>query len=446
MNFPRLSLFVAGDIQDQISKPEIWQLLVENGFVHRTTVQAVGFCRDLKTNSLVVVLPKAFGILNREELQKPRNKIDQTYLLVRIFNKIHRQTNLSTQLIASNKPLPQTLSGYDPILDSFEAALKLVQEFQSQGFYFRKVRKSFRDAHSYPINWAKTLKQSNPSLQDDEIFLASSVHIGKRLTLAHQLSELHVRTLREIYDLIGLRFPDEGFEKIGTQPLSRTPISRIFNLIEQLSHEIYDDRGQFLLRAIRAYLGAGQSKYSRATETNPLLVYSANFENIWEHLLRDQFGKSVPVPSCGQWFPYPAETPTVGIQPKLDGYCSLERFGIIFDAKDYQLTNQEKWIGSASDHYKQIIYRSLLERQNPQTYYFNILMFPTVQTNNLFEIRGGHCWPSIPQSIVFEVAVDYEKVVRSWLGEIYLDKKKELFNLIQNIQVFQARLLGTQVT
>jgi len=117
MSMPRrLEFVVAGDSRETIEKgcgKAAWRSLADNGFVERTSVSCVGFHRDIKANTLLVVLPKAFNSeAARARLNEPAYEREQIYRLIRVFKKVRRETQFSLAGGSSNQvldPIPFTL-------------------------------------------------------------------------------------------------------------------------------------------------------------------------------------------------------------------------------------------------------------------------------------------------------------------------------------------------
>ena len=101
---PRLAVVVSGDIKGEIDKnygPEVWRTLADNGFADRKSIGSVGFCRDIQANTLVAVLPKAYSLqVARESLALSDAVKSHVFRLIRVFNKIARETNYKTGVIA----------------------------------------------------------------------------------------------------------------------------------------------------------------------------------------------------------------------------------------------------------------------------------------------------------------------------------------------------------
>ena len=108
----------------------------------------------------------------------------------------------------------------------------------------------------------------------------------------------------------------------------------------------------------------------------------------------------------------------------------------LVDGKDYQIHNGSTKLGSAADHYKQIIYRQLTKPPHPDRFY-NVLMFPSIDQEKLFELVGCHRWKDISNSRVFEVTVDYDTITKHWLGEErYMGEVQKDLEASQKNQIF----------
>jgi hypothetical protein len=87
---------------------------------------------------------------------------------------------------------------------------------------------------------------------------------------------------------------------------------------------------------------------------------------------------------------------------------------MIIDAKDKRVQGGER-SGTSDDHYKQIIYRNLFDNGERVV---NVLVFPSLNTRGrLLRLLGMHRWDRLGEkSIVYEMAMNYEKAARHWLG------------------------------
>jgi hypothetical protein len=434
-----LSIVVCGDRKDYLDQeygPHIWRILADSGFVEGKSIGGVGFCRDFENDRLITVLPKAFSSSSvRNSFSASEYIKKQIYQLIRVFNKLNRSdysvTNSDGGDTFSNK-------GSDPVLNSLEAALKIRSEYRTNGLYYKKRKIRQLSKINHQINWPSTISRRLPVLDDEGIFYPSMVHNSRAHNLQHPMSDLHLSCLREILRLVGDKslssLPETSFNK------SLSSIKKPKNYIRDISHDVFDERGRKLAKLMEVYLGHGRLQSSAIKRKDDLLGYTANFEIVWESILRSLFdrGKSRILPK-GQWFAY--QTPlseTSGISPVIDGEMSSDACSAYIDAKDYRVKGGLLF-GSPNDHYKQVIYRLLTDPDSPDNF-FNILVFPGIGQDGLFKIHGCHKWAQIPNSTVYEVSVDYELAVSRWLGDLSFSLDNTVKKLLMDLSDFEARV------
>jgi hypothetical protein len=160
-------------------------------------VGCVGFCRDIEENSLLVVLPKAFAFPEtRERLKEPAYKREQIYRLIRVFKKVRQDTNFSLSGGKTNKILDREMEAVDPVLDSFDAALRLRHDYRENGVYVRKSVRHATNKPNLPVNWSATVKRSSVVLTGREIFFDNTIHRSRKRDLTHSLYLLHIALLK----------------------------------------------------------------------------------------------------------------------------------------------------------------------------------------------------------------------------------------------------------
>ena len=139
----------------------------------------------------------------------------------------------------------------------------------------------------------------------------------------------------------------------------------------------------------------------------------------------------------GRWMPQGVASESIGITPEIDVYFTVDNDEILLDAKDYQIVNGSylERSGSAPDHYKQTVYRRLITEKHSNSFY-NILAFPRFGQKSLFELIGSHHWTNLDDSLVYEIGIDYDLVVRYWLNERNLNIPSELSNLLDEVKIF----------
>lgn len=439
---PRLEFVVAGDNRETIERTcgkEAWRTLADNGFVERLSVSCVGFHRNIEKNSLLVVLPKAFNSsAPRARLQDPAYQREHVYKLIRVFRKIRSETLFALDIGPSNEMSQRESRFVDPVLDSFDAALRLRQDYREHGAYTRKSPRSIKNSLNLPVNWPRTFRRTTALLNQGEIFLSDTVHHTRKRDLTHPLCLLQTRCLKEIFALTGERSDLEELEGLDDKNY-RAVKSHPRDFLRSLKASIYDERGRFLISTIGAFLGESSLAASSREIREELLSYSKDFEDIWEYVLRDLISPNLKnrLLPVGEWRAWPNASSSVGIQPVFDIFLASGAWEVLIDAKDYRLLNGAKWNGSSSDHYKQIIYRQLLTAPNASPV-VNILAFPNLGQKKLFSIRGCHSWKEVPGSQVFEITVDYDLAIARWLREIPIDVNKEMTDLIAELKEFSS--------
>lgn len=442
----RLEFVVAGDSRELIEKDcgkAVWRSLADNGFIERTSVSCVGFHRDIETNSLLVVLPKAFNSPGaRARLDEPAYEREQIYRLIRIFKKVRRETQFSLAGGKTNQILDRELCTTNAVLDSFDAALRLRRDYRENGLYLRKLTQPIFNKPNLPVNWTRTIRHSTTVFNGREVFFDNTVHQARKRDMSHPLCLLHVACLKEIFGLTGERNDLEGIESLDPKSFRRVK-AKPRNYLRDLRASIFDERGRFLISAISSYLSETSLVGSDRQVREDLLSYTKDFEDIWEQVLRDLMApglKKRTLPA-GEWFGWPDASVKKGMQPEFDIRLESGDADILVDAKDYRLLNGSKWQGSNGDHYKQIIYRQLLATPRDSNV-VNILAFPSLGQKSLFEIRGCHHWREIQGSRVFEVTVDYDLAIKRWLREISLDMNVEIAALLNDLQKFGERVVA----
>jgi hypothetical protein len=445
MKIPRrLEFVVAGDSRQSIEKDcgkSAWRSLADNGFVERTSVSCVGFYREIESNSLLVVLPKAFNEPSaRARLDDPAYEREQIYRLIRIFKKVRRETKFSLSGGYTNDVLDRELHASDPVLDSFDAALILRRDYRENGLYNRKSVRDTLNRLNLPVNWQSTIRRSNAVLSASDVLFDSTVHRARKRDLSHPLCLVHIACLKEIFALMGERSgleDNDGLDAKAFRVLKAAPK----NFLRNLRSSTFDERGRFLIGAISSYLGESSMLGAPREVREALLSYTKDFEDIWEQVLRDIMapGLSKRTLPTGAWYQWPETVAAKGMQPEFDIRLESGNVDVLIDAKDYRLINGSKWQGSNGDHYKQIIYRQLLTAPN-ESGVVNFLAFPKLGQKNLFAIRGCHHWKEIPGSRVFEVTVDYDLAIKCWLRETSIDMRLEMAALLAELRKFNEKL------
>ena len=445
MSLPRrLDCVVAGDDRETVSKSigeACWNFLAAKGFATGTSIGWVGFARDLDSDSLLVVLPKAFSAEPaRHQLEDVPYRREQIYRLIRVFRKIRRANKIQIKDTESHDVLSREQLLTDPILDSFDAALTLRREYRKNSVYIRKTPMHVRSKPQLPVHWERTVRYFPALMSNSEIVYAEFAHRSRCKDPAHPLSLLHLSCLKEIYTFTGEKLGLEGAEGLGAEAfraIKRKPRP----YLRRMRSSVFDERGRFLLSAIGAYLGESSLQRGQRKMSEQLLSYSKDFELIWEQILRDLLapGMTERTLPAGEWRAYPSGGFTEGKKPVLDILFRDGVADVIADAKDYRVLNGSKILGYGGDYYKQVLYRLLLPSPEPE-HVLNILAFPSVGQKSLFRIRGCHSWKQLSNSRVFEVTVDYDLATKLWLKEIALNIKEEIKVLVGKLLSFSSTI------
>jgi len=427
----RINVVVCG--QDRNDIPEHWSVLAEAGFVNRSTVAAVGFCRDPVRNELLVSLPKAFlnpSGLTRLSIDRAFRKAE-VYRLIRLFEQVRRTNRFSIESHEHSVTNYTTASPTDPVLDSLEAALSLRRDFRRNGLYQKKRHRRVANAWEHPVLWNETLEAAVPLLSEREAFFPNTIHAKRTRDSQDPLRLMQVYCLREIFELTGERSWLEDVESLSSRDAAKlvaNPSARM----RKIGYGVFDDRGRLLKRLIEGYLGIYRLGQADRLEAERVLAFSTSFELIWEHVLREVFGRDGGLPlEKGEWITSPTSKQD-GKAPRVDLWLEREETKIIIDAKDYRIIAGDAMLGSAGDHYKQIIYRRLIPDAPAKA--ANILAFPAYEQGALLRLRGCHRWGSIEESEVYEVTVDYDLVMAHWMNERRLDVHSEMGQIMKEIE------------
>lgn len=433
----RINVVVCGQKRDDI--PDHWAVLAEAGFAHRNTIGAVGFCRDTVRNELLVSLPKAFlnpsGLARLSTDQAFRK--GEVYRLIRLFEQVRRTNRFSIESQQHTVTNYNPVSPTDPVLDSLEAALNLRRDFRRNGLYHRKRHLQVPNAWEHPVLWHRTLEAGFPLLSEHEAFFPDTIHAKRTRDSLDPLRLMQVYCLREIFELTGERSWLTGVEGLSARDAARLrgdPSGQM----RKMGRDVFDDRGRLLKRLIGGYLALYRLGHADRLQAERALAFSTSFEFIWEHILREVFGRQDSLElEQGQWITSPTSK-RGGIAPKVDLWLEREETKIIIDAKDYRIVAGDSILGSAGDHYKQVIYRRLIPDASEKA--ANILAFPAYEQGALLRLRGCHRWGSIEESEVYEVTVDYDLVMAHWMNERRLDVHAEMGRIMEEIEELRSTI------
>ena len=414
-----VAVHVVGDPLDFDAVPaEEWGRLAEAGFTRSGKWAATGFARV--EGRLVVALPKAY-VRHLPETEAARTQA--AMLLVRVLLRAHRE-HVSGKLLPGDEPLVTFGLDAPGTLQAVEAGLLLRQDFRQNGLYWTRGSRLRTNTPGAPIDWSRTMARFAPALTRDGPVFFETVHRVRARDADDPAHRLHAAVLRRVLVETG-----EEASVPPTRPLAPGELAGLARsprgLIGRLLARTYRDRGRRLLQLVGAYLDANRLDVA-ATAARPFLLAAPQFEVVWERMLQDVLHDPAEalVVGRGLWTSSAGATQP-GIGPRADVVrlwtqtTPAQRF--VFDAKDKRV-KQNGPSGSEGDHYKQTLYGLLAAR--PGEVVTNVLLFPDVGSGHLVRPLGAHSWPSLvdlPQTQVFEVGVDYERLARLWVGADTLD-------------------------
>ena len=433
----KLQVVVAGQTSSEIPL-ETWKALAELGYVEHKSVSSVGFCRAAD-GSRIVVLPKAFTqpAAKKRVDENIRYKQEQVFTLVRVFRKILDDKAFAQSHVDSTHVKGVHGLSVDPVLDNVEAAIRLRADYRRHGLWVPKRRVRTRNTPGHPVDWPATMGRVPPLLDGKSIIFPNTIHRKRTKDPGNLFSQLHAYILRQVFIKTGEKHMLGGLpvsDEANLKPVLKSPLA----YLRAFRREIFSDRGRMLLACAEAYLGISGLKIGRPSSADDCLSYTSSFEHIWEFILARIFQPEAEPKfelAEGQWVSWPALEAKNGIRPVADLLVRDPQVTII-DAKDYRIFNGSPLLGSRlgspGDHYKQIIYRTLMAAGSSPAA-VNILAFPSIDQTSLFQLNGCHHWPSISQSPVFEVCVDYDKAIKHWLGDAKINVSFEFEKLLANI-------------
>ena len=249
----KLYFVVAGDSREKVEQKfgkSTWRVLADNGFIERTNVSCVGFHRELESNSLLVILPKAFNSPEiRLRLEDESYGREQIYRLIRIFKKIRHQTKFSLSSGETNLITDKISEISDPVLDTFDASLRMRKDFRENGFYARKFNKQVFNRSNLPINWEKTVSRTSAFLNGNEILFYNTIHKSRNFDTLHPLSLLHVACLKDIYALLGDRDIFDDAEALDSKSFINIKKNTI-RYLRNLKSTILNKRGKSIVASL----------------------------------------------------------------------------------------------------------------------------------------------------------------------------------------------------
>lgn len=390
--------------------------LAEAGFIQSGRFAATGFGRF--DGQLVVALPKAYagGVPAAETV-----RATAAMLLVRVLRKALAE-KVGGTVVPADEPLFVTFGLDAPgALQSIEAAALLRQDFLREGLYWNRRPERTTGRLSAPVDWTRTVRQRAPALTLDGPVFFEMVHRVRLRDANDDLHRLHATVLRRVLSETGEAHrlpPFRPLEPAEITALDRNP-QRVLSTILART---YRDRGRRLVRLIGVWLRVNRLNVE-TTAARPYLLSAPGFHVVWQQMLAHVLhepGQDAGFDG-GRWLAV-GGTDAPGIRPEADAVRRIEHpagpIRFVFDAKDKRV-RAPKRSGSEADHYKQAVYGLLAAAGRERV--VNVLLFPEVGRPEPARLLGVHdwVWPRLrrlPETRVYEVAVDYERLAREWVG------------------------------
>ena len=409
--------------------------LAEAGFIQSGRWAAPGFARV--EGRLVVALPKAY-VGGLPETEAARTKA--AMLLVRVLLRAHRE-HVGGKLLPGDEPLVTFGLDAPGALQAVEAGLLLRQDFRQNGLYWTRGARLRTNTPGAPVDWSRTMARFAPALTRDGPVFFEPVHRVRARDADDPTHRLHAVVLRRVLTETG-----EEASVPPTRPLSPGELAELARnprgLIGRLLGRTYRDRGRRLLHLAGAWLEANRLDVT-STAARPFLLAAPRFEVVWERMLKDVLHDPAEALLVGRglWTSSTGAT-RPGIGPQADAIRlwtqTAPRQRFVFDAKDKRVKPRGP-SGSEGDHYKQTMYGLLAATAGDVV--TNVLLFPDAASGRLVRPLGAHSWPTLtdlPQTQVFEVGVDYERLARSWVGADAIDSDSLFREVVDAVSLLQS--------
>jgi hypothetical protein len=402
------------------------------GLIQGAAPGEVGFVR--RNGHLSVAFPKVYSGGLKAAGMRPELLTKHAALLARVLRRYRTD-------LARINVVEYGTSGLDAaeiaesggLLDLLDAAAELHQDFQRFGLFYVKNVRQVSDP-SGPIQWSRTIQGSQALISDDGVFYFDTIHRSRRRDPFDLFHRLHASVVREVHLLLGdpvivseeVVLDDETFAEVCAAPET---------FLAPIRERMYRERGRRLIDLISQFLNASARSAAAEASGESALCMTKDFEFVWEHMVRSIFendqGRAIARLSAGRWFDARTQLEAAGIRPRADVLRAVAtasedafRYVCVLDAKDKEIVELTGRSGSESDHYKQLVYASLLSSE-PAERFLNVLAFPflTLDASGTEAVRllGCHWWWEMPQSSVFELALNYVTVCEAFLYERAID-------------------------
>jgi hypothetical protein len=421
-----LWISIHGQSIDSTAPPELLSAANKAGMFLGSTASRVGLL--IRGSDQIVVLPE-FYLPHAEEREKLLNDVS----LLRAVLRKYEQSRRVIDECAAGESL---IRGAKGALDLSEILSFLVADFKLNGS-LKRHKESLTPNGVGQLMWPRTLSGSNwiEGSEGGE-FLPKDLWYRKRVPLTSDaIAVLHRHALR-----IANQVLKGGLLGEFSLPPDERDIQSIGAIDQKLVAELtrtFRQRERRVLTALRDLYSQTCWRVNSKSTFAVSYYFLVNFEYVWEDLLRNGIEAEVSdeLPMRGTTTHENGIT-KAGIQPIPDLTIRLpagirKRCGLI-DGK-YYMSGGKDPVGSAGDHYKQIIYAQLLELDGFDVE-FNLLAFPIAQLadEHCARLLRLHGWSMMHASSVHECAIDYRQLARAYVQS---SKRVELNQLLGDLSI-----------
>ena len=422
------TLVVAGDDVTGVPLPSwVVPALRNAGAIDGTRVSNVGFVWG--PDRLLVILPKAYAAEDaRARLaDDPEWALSQAFLLIRLLARCRRDGRFRALRSVREAWIERAPSTGADVVGALEAALMLRADFLERGLYWERSPLYRANDPSNPVDWPRTLRSRPPLLDENGVVWFDTVHRARARDPRDPVHRLHAWAVANVLALTG-ESPLSPRGPFLTASERDTVAANPGRYVDALLARTYRDRGRHLLRLIGAW--TRRSPDCRRARRTPRPRPPAR------PVVRERVGARPPRaprqhrgvrvarfrPGPGHRRRPDSSRGKGAIVPKVD----IRRQSDLASRSSTSSTLRTRpsspgRTGSAADHYKQVVYAQLLDLPVGSDL-VNALLFPAVMPVRTVRVLGVHGWPTrLQRSRVVEAAVDFERVVRAWLGDASLD-------------------------
>lgn len=301
-------------------------------------------------------------------------------LLLRIIDHCSDRGNQELSLLGRKKDRDDRM----PV----NAYIYLIRDFMTRGYY-HETEVIYKNGHHGKINWAKTVKNVRPMLQDDEAYYLDFIVRKNRINEDNLVTLIHKYCIYLSFKRMGWLYtdhiPDSPIKKIDEDT------EKVFhNVIARRISETFNDRNRLLFKGMLDII-------DNSTDADDEQRFGiSNFNTVWQEMIERVYGNE------DRKKYYPRGAYHIGSITK-DDLSQLEPDSIMkYDDDIYVL--DAKYYGYGSDKYgtlpnitsiaKQIIYgenaEMLVKGLKSQVYNAFVLPFNAADSDGRKIINIGY--------------------------------------------------------